>query len=89
MAETNNPLEDFNWRAITPADSPLTPLDLAADKRARDLSTPKLREGDLAFNFDLPLYDFADGAEKATGERFHLAPITQQKPVALIFGSYT
>lgn len=79
----------FDWRAFTPDDSPKTPIDLLADPRARDLSTPKLKEGDLAYDFTLPLHDFSDGVEKATGDAFHLLHAAQDRPVALIFGSYT
>lgn len=79
----------FDWRAFTPEDSPKTPVDLAADTRARDLATPKIKERDAATDFDLPLYDFSDGTERATGERFHLHAAAREQPVALIFGSYT
>lgn len=77
------------WRAMTPGDSPKTPPDLFADPATVDLATPKLGEGDPAFDFDLPLYDFADGSERVTGERFHLHAVARNQPVALIFGSYT
>ena len=33
--------------------------------------------------------DFGDGVERKTGETFHLLSVTEKKPVALIFGSYT
>lgn len=79
----------FNWRAITPEDSPKSPLDLMADPLARDLSTAKLREGELAFDFELALYDFRSGHERATGETFRLQEMARDRPVALIFGSYT
>jgi hypothetical protein len=57
----------FDWRAITPDDSPKTPVDLVADPRSRDLSTPKLKEGDAAYDFELPVYDFSDGIRKDDG----------------------
>jgi hypothetical protein len=79
----------FDWRAITPGDSPKTPIDLAADAQAVDLSTPKLAEGDMAADFDLAIYDFADGDAQITGRRFRLIDPARKRPVALIFGSYT
>jgi hypothetical protein len=79
----------FDWRAFTPEDSPKTPIDLRADPHARDLATSKLQVGDPAYDFDLPLNDFADGVERVTGERFRLGTVARQQPVALIFGSYT
>ena len=48
-----------------------------------------LAVGDDAYDFGSVVYDYSDGSEKVTGEMFHLAEITRQKPVALIFGSYT
>jgi hypothetical protein len=79
----------FDWRAFTPEDSPKTPMDVMADPIHQDLSTPALATGDPAFDFDLPLYDFGDGTERATGERFRLREAADERPVALIFGSYT
>ena len=79
----------FNWRAFTPEDSPKTPVDLFADPHIRDLSTPKLKEGDFASNFKLPIHDFSDGMERTTGNAFHLLNAARDRPVALIFGSYT
>ena len=43
----------------------------------------------MAFDFNLPLYDFSDGAEIRTGGRFNLLEAAREKPVALVFGSYT
>lgn len=80
---------DFDWQAITPEDSPMTPMDLWADERHQDLSTAKLAVGDAAFDFKRPLYDFSDGREVATGEDFQLSAAVKEKPVALVFGSYT
>ena len=77
------------WRAFTPEDSPKTPLDTMKDPALRDLATPKLSVGDLAFDIELPVYDFSDGSERLTGETFHLSEIARDRPVALIFGSYT
>jgi len=79
----------FDWRSFTPEDSPKTPVDLVRDPAVRDLSTPKLSADDPAFGFKLPLFDFSDGTEKATGESFDLLRTALERPVALIFGSYT
>ena len=77
------------WKAFTPDDSPKTPEDTLNDPAIRDLATPKVAVGDPAHDFDLPIYDFSEGAEHATGERFVLQQRTASRPVALIFGSYT
>ncbi len=82
-------LASFDWRAITPEDSPKTPLDLRDDPVLQDLSTPSLAPKDPAYDFELTVYDFSDGSEKETGETFHLQKRAQERPVALIFGSYT
>jgi hypothetical protein len=79
----------FDWRSFTPEDSPKTPIDLLRDPQALDLSTPKLTEGDEAYGFNLPVFDFSDGVERDTAESFDLSAIAQEQPVALIFGSYT
>ena len=79
----------FDWKAMTPEDSPKTPMDLARDPEMRDLATASLAEGDLAFDFELPVYDFSDGTERLTGETFSLLEVARDRPVALIFGSYT
>jgi hypothetical protein len=77
------------WRAFTPEDSPKTPADIMSDPAIRDLATPKLAVGDPAHDFDLPICDFSDGVENTTGERFQLLARAGERPVALIFGSYT
>jgi hypothetical protein len=79
----------FDFRAITPQDSPKTAEDVFGDPQVRDLATPKLAPGDAAFDFRLPLFDFSDGTPRETGETFHLAALACERPVALIFGSYT
>lgn len=79
----------MDWKAFTPEDSPKTPMEVMADPMLQNLSTPELAEGDIAFDFELPVYDYSDGVEKATGETFHLATEAEQRPVALVFGSYT
>ncbi len=62
------------WRAFTPEDSPKTPADIMSDP---------------AHDIDLPICDFSDGVENTTGERFQLLARAGERPVALIFGSYT
>ncbi len=89
MSTEQEPQHKFDWRSITPEDSPKTPLDTMKDPALRDLATPKLSVGDPAFDIELPVYDFSDGSERLTGETFHLSEIARDRPVALIFGSYT
>ena len=67
---------------FTPADSPLTVADVMTSPLYQDLSTPMLSEGDLAFDFALPRID-------APTDVVGLAEFAGQRPVALIFGSYT
>ena len=81
--------DGFDWRSITPEDSPKTPADVLADPMMRRLGTPDVVQGGEAFDFERPLYDFSDGTERATGESFRLLDAAAQRPVALIFGSYT
>jgi len=81
--------EGFDWRQFTPDDSPKTPMDVTEDPKWKDLATADLQAGDTAYQFTSPIYDFSDGTEKATGEHFDLAEVAREKPVALIFGSYT
>ena len=52
-------------------------------------TTAKLVPGDDAFGFVRPLFDFSSGAEIETSETFDLLAACREKPVALIFGSYT
>jgi hypothetical protein len=65
----------------TPEDSPLTLQDVMASAEYRDLMTAKIAEGDLAPDFELPSLD---------GDRtMRLADLRAERPVALVFGSYT
>jgi len=77
----------LDWKAFTPEDSPKGLPDIA--REMKDLGTPDLAVGDVAFDFALPVSDFRDGTERRTGETFHLAAEAATRPVALIFGSYT
>ena len=79
----------IDWRAFTPDDSPKTPPELFADPAVRDLATAKLRVGDAAADIELPLLDFSDGALRETDEIFRLRSAAAERPVALVFGSYT
>jgi hypothetical protein len=65
----------------TPDDSPLTLQDVMASADYRDLMTAKVAEGDLAPDFELPLRD--------GGATIRLADLRAERPVALVFGSYT
>jgi hypothetical protein len=79
----------FDWRAFTPDDSPIGLPEMMANPVTQDLSTAKLAPGDPAFDFDLPVYDFSDGTRVETGRRFQLQSVAANRPVALVFGSYT
>lgn len=89
MAEDKISSGEFDWRSFTPEDSPKTPMDIMADPKAVDLRTASLAEGDDAYDFKSSIYDYSDGTEQSTGEVFHLSAAAREKPVALIFGSYT
>ncbi len=81
--------DDFDWRTITPEDSPKTPAEVLADPAMQRLGTPDVAEGAPAFDFERPLFDFRDGTARETGERVRLSEAARERPVALIFGSYT
>jgi hypothetical protein len=66
---------------LAPKDSPLTLKDVMARADYHDLMTPKVAEGDLAPDFELPRLD-DDGDVR-------LVSLLEQRPVVLIFGSYT
>lgn len=65
----------------TPPDSPLTLEQAMASPLYRTLMAPELAPGEPAFPFDLPLLD--------GGGRVRLADFAGERPVALVFGSYT
>jgi hypothetical protein len=71
----------------TPADSPLTLEQAMSSPRYRNLMSPELALGDEAFPFDLPLLD--PETHRPSGERIRLADFAGERPVALVFGSYT
>jgi hypothetical protein len=71
----------------TPADSPLTLETAMASPLYRQLMDPELRPGGPAFAFELPLLD--PETHRPSGERVRLADFAGDRPVALIFGSYT
>jgi hypothetical protein len=64
----------------TPADSPLTMEDVLSSRFHRDLMTAKLALGEPAFLFELPTPD---------GEIVSIGDLVGERPVALVFGSYT
>jgi hypothetical protein len=68
-------------RGNAPKDSPLTLQDVMARTDYRDLMTAKVAEGDLAPDFELPLLN-GDGTVR-------LDSLLSERPVALVFGSYT
>lgn len=72
---------------FTPADSPLTFEDVMESHA--DLATPDVTVGEVAFDFDLPVFDFSSGFRDETGRSFHLQEVARNQPVALLFGSYT
>ena len=71
----------------TPADSPLTLETAMASPLYRQLMAPELRPGQPAFPFELPLLD--PGTHKPSGTVVRLADFAGERPVALVFGSYT
>lgn len=73
----------------TPADSPVTMKEATRDALYRDLATPTLRTGEPAFDFELPRLDVSAGREVHTGDTVRLSDHRDEKPAALIFGSYT
>lgn len=80
---------EIDWRAFTPEDSPKGLPDVYADPALTDLRTPELAEGDPAFDFELPVYDFSTGKRQTTGSAMRLSDVAAERPVALVFGSYT
>jgi hypothetical protein len=68
-------------RANAPKDSPLTLQDVMASADYRSLMTAKVAEGDVAPDFELQRIDGRG--------MVHLGSLAAERPVALIFGSYT
>ena len=87
--EADDKVSGFDWQAFTPKDSPKTPMDLRSDPAHQALSTPEVAEGGAAHDFSSAIYDFSNGQKVITGRRFNLFEAAREKPVALIFGSYT
>ena len=71
----------------TPPDSPLTLDEVMSSPFYGNLMAPELAPGEPAFPFDLPLLDPETHAP--SGERVRLAGFAGERPVALVFGSYT
>ncbi len=59
------------------------------DPANQDMATPDVEPGGPAFDFERPVFDFSDGTRRATGERMRLSDVAADRPVALVFGSYT
>jgi hypothetical protein len=68
-------------RGLAAPGSPLTLQDVMARDDYRDLRTPNVAAGDLAPDFELPS---VDGRSTV-----HLGSLLEERPVALVFGSYT
>lgn len=68
-------------RGNAPDDSPLTLQDVLASEDYRNLMTAKVAVGDVAPDFDLARLD--------GGDHVRLGSLVSERPVALIFGSYT
>ena len=68
-------------RGNAPKDSPLTLQEVMASGDYRDMMTVKVHEGEVAPDFELPLID-GNG-------RVRLSSLVEERPVALVFGSYT
>jgi hypothetical protein len=71
----------------TPADSPLSLDDVMSSPFYGNLMTAEVRPGEVAFPIDLPQLDPA--THRPTGHRVRLADFAGERPVALVFGSYT
>jgi hypothetical protein len=71
----------------TPPDSPLTLQDVMSSPSYRRLMAATLTPGAPAFPFDLPLLD--PETHSPSGERVRLGDFAGERPVALVFGSYT
>jgi hypothetical protein len=71
----------------TPPDSPLTLADVVASPFYRELWTSSLAPGEPATDFDLPLLDPETHAP--SGRMVRLSSFAGDRPVALVFGSYT
>ena len=71
----------------TPDDSPLRLADVISSSFYGDLMTPELAPGDQAWPFELALLD--PETQLPSGEWVRLADFAGERPVALVFGSYT
>jgi hypothetical protein len=71
----------------TPADSPLRLRDVMTSPFYGNLMTPELAPGDPAFDFELPVLD--GETHRPSGQRIRLSDFAGERPVALVFGSYT
>jgi hypothetical protein len=77
----------MSGRPETPVDSPLTMEQAMASPVYLELRTPALAVGDVAFDFELPLLD--GETHEPTDAVVRLSAFAGERPVALVFGSYT
>ena len=89
MSEDQKLPDDFDWQAFTPQDSPKTPMDILSDPAFIALATASVEHKGAAYDFSSLIYDFSSGRKIETGRMFNLLAAVREKPVALIFGSYT
>ena len=87
-AEEQKAMDEFIAK-ITPPDSAMTRAEVAELARTQRLQSPDVVKGDVAPDFELPVFDFSSGTRVETGEVFHLQSVAANTPVALVFGSYT
>lgn len=80
---------DDPYADITPRDSVMTFAEAFSDTEFLTLAIPEVVAGGPCFDFELPQYDFSTRRKVETHQRFHLAAVAANQPVALIFGSYT
>ena len=71
----------------TPADSPLTLEQVMGSPFYGNLMAPEVEPGGPAFDFDLPILD--PQTHRPSGQRIRLADFAGERPVALVFGSYS
>jgi hypothetical protein len=71
----------------TPADSPLTLEQVMGSPFYGNLMSPQVEPGEPAFDFELPLLD--PQTHRPSGQRVRLGDFAGERPVALVFGSYT
>lgn len=76
-------------RGQTAPGSAMTMKEAMASPIYRDLWTPRIRVGDSAIPFELPLLETHGDVQQTPGKKVRLAEYLGRQPLALIFGSYT